>query len=361
MRTPILAAAAAAAAASFVPAHAQSSVTLFGVIDATITRQSTDNRHRVVLQGDGNTSSRLGFRGVEDLGGGLSANFWLEAGFNPDTGLGAASNSNNQTSGIAAAPAGTQSLTFGRRSTVGLAGSFGEIRFGRDYVPSFGNLTTSFHPFGTNGVGSSLVLYNPVAAGGTTARTGVRASNAVNYILPGNLGGFYGNAMVAMGENSSNAGAIRDDGDYRGVRVGWRGAGWNMSASTGTTDYATGDYRQSNAGISYQWGAVQLMYLWGRNDVGVTRTTAQTIGTQWRVGPGELRAMYGRLKARGAANDATHIAFGYVYDLSKRTSLYATYATVDNKGTGTAFDVGLAVTNAGGKSTGYELGIKHSF
>lgn len=356
MKTRAFIALATAAAAFGSAANAQSSVTLFGVIDVGVARLSEPNRHRTVMQGDGNTSNRLGFRGVEDLGGGLSAGFWLEASVSPDSGAGGGTNTNNQTSGVVSAGA----ITFGRKSTVSLMGPWGELRLGRDYVPTFSNLTTSMHPFGTNGVGSAGALFFPVAFGGTTGRTSVRASNSVGYFLPAKLGGFYGHAMVALGENASNAGATEDDGNYRGLRLGWRGRGFNTAFATGKTDYATGDYTQTNFGANYQWGPAQIMYLWGRNKVGVSRTTAQMIGTQWRLGPGELRLAHTRLKA-SHANDAVHTAVGYVWDLSKRTALYANYAVIDNKGTGRAFDVGLGVTAAGGKSTGVETGVRHSF
>lgn len=351
----------AAATAALGGAHAQSSVTVFGIIDSGVARLSTTGNSRTVAQSDGNTSNRLGFRGVEGLGGGMTASFWLETGFSGDTGEGAASNANNQGSGVGAATAGRQGLTFGRKSTVSLAGSWGELRLGRDYVPTFLNLTTSMHPFGYNGVGNAAHLFAPVAFGGTTARTNVRASNSVGYFLPAELGGFYGQAMLALGENASNAGATKEDGNYRGFRLGWRGKGFNTAFATGKTDYATGDYKQSNFGANYQWGDVQLMYLWGRNEVGTSRTTAQMVGTQWRLGPGELRFAHTRLKASGVANDATHNAIGYVYDLSKRTALYTNFAVLDNKGTGRAFDVGIAVTTPGGKSKGFEAGIRHAF
>lgn len=353
---PLAALAAAAACAG--GAQAQSSVTLFGVVDLAYTHLSSDaGRSRDLLQGDGNTSSRLGFRGVEDLGGGLAAGFWIEAGFAPDSGAGAASNTNNQAPGAG----GAGGLTFGRKSVVSLGGRWGEVRVGRDYVPSFLNLTAAMHPFGTNGVGSAGHLFYPVAFGGTTARTSVRASNSLGYVLPGNLGGFYGQAMVAIGENASDAGATRRDGNYRGARLGWRGHGFNTAVAIGKTDYANGDYTQSNFGLNYQWGPAQLMYLWGRNEVGTSRTTAQMIGTQWRLGPGELRLAQTRLKAQGTASDATHSAIGYVWTLSKRTALYGTYAAIRNKGVGTAFDVGLGVNAPGGRSQGLEAGIRHTF
>jgi predicted porin len=162
-------------------ASAQSSVTLFGVVDAAVQSIRGDGNGSVLrMATSSNASSRLGFRGVEDLGGGMSASFWLEAGLNNDSGLGAGSNTNNQAGGAAAAPAGTQGLVFNRRSTVSLNGGFGEVRFGRDYTPSFWNLTV-FDPFGTLGVASSSNLTNAqgvFAAGITAVRASLAASTA---------------------------------------------------------------------------------------------------------------------------------------------------------------------------------------
>lgn len=337
--------------------QAQSSVTVFGVVDVGLTRLTGNTVHQTLVNTDGNTSSRFGFRGVEELGQGLKLGFWLESGFSPDTGVGGSTNTNNQTP----AAGSTTGFSFGRRSIISLTGAFGEVRVGRDYVPTFANLTVSMHPFGTNGVGSSGVLFYPVAAGGTTARTNVRAFNSIGYALPATLGGWYGHAMVALGENASNAGAQKDDGNYRGARVGYQSGPFNAAVASGTTRYATGNYQQSNAAANYKLGPVQLMALWGRNKVGVTRTTAQMVGLVWQLGPGELRLAHTGLKSSGVASDATHTALGYVMTLSKRTALYTTAARVNNKGTGRAFNVGLPVTVAGGNSSGFEVGIRHSF
>ena len=78
--------------------------------------------------------SRLGFRGTEDLGGGLNASFWLEAGLNNDNGTGASTSTNNSTSTSQAGASGSQGLTFNRRSTVSLASTWGELRLGRDAI-----------------------------------------------------------------------------------------------------------------------------------------------------------------------------------------------------------------------------------
>jgi len=117
------------ALAAVASAQAQSSVTVFGVADIGYVHTSASGVSKNQLASDGNTSSRLGFRGTEDLGGGMKAGFWLEGALAIDS------------------PA-TLSLT--RRSTVELMGNFGEIRLGRDYVPTFTNLTVANHPFGAN-------------------------------------------------------------------------------------------------------------------------------------------------------------------------------------------------------------------
>lgn len=344
----------AALAAASAPASAQ--VTVFGVIDMGLNHAAADGAGSLKrAEGDGNTSSRLGFRGVEDLGDGWRANFWIESAINVDVGTSGATSTNNKDS------VNTGGLTWGRRSTVGLQGPFGELRLGRDYVPSFANLTTAMHPFGTNGVGSAGHLFYPVNAGGTTVRTNVRASNSLGYFIPDNALGVYGAAMVALGEQTPGT-ATAHDGNHRGARIGWRAGGFNIAAAAGRTTYATGDYTQSNVGLNYQWGPAKLMALWGRNQVGVTRTRAQMIGTQVAVGGvGEVRLHYTKLKAEAVANDASHWAIGYVHDLSKRTSLYATYGRIDNDGTGTRFNNGQSVLTPGGASRGADLGIKHAF
>ena len=348
--------AAAALGLGAAAASAQSTVTVFGLLDAGITRlKSGGAGSQTLLNTDANTSSRLGFRGSEDLGGGLKANFWIEAAISPDTGTGGASSTNNKDS------VNTGALTFGRRATVGLQADWGELRLGRDYVPSFSNLTTAMHPFGTNGVGSSGALFYPVSAGGTTVRTNVRASNAIGYFLPANAAGVYGALMVASGEQPSGT-ATSKDGDHQGIRLGWRNERWNVAAATGKTRYATGDYTQSNVGANLQLGAVKLMALWGENKVGATRTRAQMLGTQWAVSElGELRLAYSRLQARGVASDATHWAIGYVHELSRRTGVYATAARITNKGSGNRFNVGLAATTPGGSGSGVDIGLRHSF
>jgi predicted porin len=380
MKKSLIALAVMAAAGA---ASAQSSVTLFGIVDANYNYIKGDgNGHISRLTNSGYNSSRLGFRGTEDLGGGMSASFWLEAGLQNDNGAGAATNTNNQATGAPlAGMAGGQGLTFNRRSTVSLAGNWGELRLGRDYVPTFWNLTV-FDPFGTNGVGSStnLTISAGTGIGGSGVSgvlTTVRASNSIGYFLPPNLGGFYGQVMYAMGENASTA-ANKDDGRYMGGRIGFASGPFNVAASYGETKFnaatvPNGDYRAYNFGGQWDFGMAKLMAQWTHDEIRAAvnppKQDSYLIGGLIPVGAGEIRLSWvhanvktPRVFAGGiTVDDADQFALGYVHNLSKRTAVYATYAWVDNKGAGNGFNNGRQVIDAGGKSQGFDLGIRHSF
>jgi len=320
-------------------ASAQSTVTLFGVVDlnARNVKNGSNNALNSLSQ-DGNASSRLGFRGVEDLGGGLSAGFWLEGALNPDTGT----------------PGG---FMFQRRSTVSLLGGWGELRLGRDYTPSFWN-TTIFDPFGTNGVGSFLNLGNNVL--GTGATTFVRANNSVGYLLPSNLGGLYGQVQTSAGEGV-------DANKQTSVRVGYAAGPFNVAASTGTTKTLPNNYKHSNVALSWNFGFMNLMGQYDMSDAGPREQKTYLIGTVVPLGQGEFKFSYSKADQSGAgfdAADADQIAVGYVYNLSKRTAMYGHYARIKNKGgaTGANFTIGGGVGAATGTtSKGYEVGVRHSF
>ncbi len=372
-------------------ASAQSSVTLFGVVDATYAHGSgsgVGSSSKSQLTNSGYNSSRIGFRGTEDLGGGMSASFWLEAGVNNDNGSGAATNLNNQATGTGAATAGTQGLTFNRRSTVSLASGLGELRLGRDYSPQFWNQTV-FDPFGTNGVGTTQTLNSGL--GGLTA---VRASNSIGYFLPGNLGGFYGQFQHYLGENNQTGVATEDDGKGSAIRLGYANGPVNVAIATSSTKYAQtaavaavlpaqgvtgvsadtpasaavaaggGNVKSTNLGGSYDFGVASLMALVTRDRVSsATSVTGKgaLIGGLIPLGAGQIRVAYSTYKTNtAAAPKSKKIALGYVHNLSKRTALYTTFARVTNSG-GASQALNGAVTAANARSTGYDFGIKHSF
>ncbi len=391
MKKTLIALAVLAAAGT---ASAQSSVTLFGVVDATLAHGSGSVANKTALVPSGYNSSRLGFRGTEDLGGGLSASFWLEAGLNNDNGTGAATNTNNRSTGggvfttyargstlpsgaVCSATAftpdgaagcnvsnttnGNQGLTFNRRSTVSLAGGWGEIRLGRDYTPQFWTMTI-FDPFGTNGVGTYIGLNT-----GITGSTAVRASNSMGYFLPGNLGGFYGQAQYYLGELASNtANVSADDGKGYGVRLGYAGGPINVAlAFSKTNNTVGGDIKQNNVGGQYDFGVAQLMgqYEWDTGPVGGVSHKGKgwLLGGLVPVGVGQIRVAYSQYKV-DVTGDPTvkQWALGYVHNLSKRTALYATYAHVTDSG-GQSFALNGATTSVNGSSSGYDFGLRHAF
>jgi predicted porin len=398
-------------------ASAQSSVTLFGVVDASISGYSSTSRDlngatflnpfylnqgsvkvsRRELANSGYNSSRIGFRGTEDLGGGLAASFWLEAPISNDDGQ----------QGIA---------TFARRSTVSLSGGFGEVRLGRDYTPTFWN-DTVFDPFGTNGVGTNLIstasgtfgnFGTPNASTAPFTNVGTnnstRASNSIGYFLPPNLGGFYGQLMYAFSEKTKydpglatpNVANNSRQGRYVGGRFGYANGPLDVAIAYGSStvgdQYYVGTTTKVNTlnlGASYDFGPVKLFgevskaknkvdyeiepFLGGRPDVDLT---GYLLGVTVPVGAGLIRASYSHVKYDNnapvvlfapAVEDpkANKLALGYVHNLSKRTALYATIARVSNKN-GAALNVGgpAFISNAvftPKTSTGYDFGIRHAF
>lgn len=342
-------------------AHAQSSTTLFGIMDATVAYGSGSIGNRIRLANSGNSSSRLGIRAVEDLGSGMSASFWLEAGINNDEGTGQASNTNNQASGAAPAGAAAGGLTFNRRSTVSLAGKWGELRLGRDYTPQFWNLAR-FDPFGFVGVGATQTA----STAAVTGPTAVRASNSLGLLTSANLGGFYGQFAHYRGENPSNAPNPKD-GTGDGLRVGYANAAIDVALALSRTRYAAGDVSQHNLGASYDFGFARVMgqYTRDRNE-GAAGGTAQgrgiLLGTVVPVGAGEFKASFSSYRTAVGATEPTtrKYAIGYVYNLSKRTAAYATLARLSNSG-GASAALNAAATGANQSSRGYDVGLRHAF
>lgn len=339
-------------------ASAQSSVTLFGIVDAAMQLGSGSTADRTQLGSGANSSSRIGFRGVEDLGGGMSASFWLESALSVDNGTGGTTNTNNQTSGTS----GGGGMTFGRRSTVSLTGGWGEMRLGRDYSAQYYN-RFEFDPFGNNGVGSSQT--NVGSLGGPVSS---RVSNAIMYFLPPNLGGFHGQLQHYRGENASNAGATADDGTGSGIRLGYRAGPLNVAIAHARTQYArtatSGDITSSNIAARYDFGAFVAMGGYYRDRVdtlaGLTGSGAQ-IGGIYRVGVGDIKVQWSNYKTTATGSPETKkISLGYVHNLSKRTALYGTYARVSNSG-GATTALNGATTAANQSSSGVDLGVRHSF
>ena len=350
---------------------AQSSVTVWGVVDAAVSRGTSDLNSVTRLVGSGISSSQLGFRGTEDLGGGMKANFWLEAGLSNDSGAGGATTTNNQAAGTgtSATALGSQGLTFNRRSTVSLTGGFGEIRLGRDYTPQFWNWTV-YDPFGTNGVGTNRAMLGSVALGGTTGSTtgtAVRASNSVTYLYNHGANATYaaGNqglhAAVQMyyGENVSTS-ATPNDGDGTGIRVGYNAGPLSAAVGYGQTKFAAGNMTMTNFGASYNLGVANLIAQITKDQLGTVKGDGMLVGVTAPMGAGLVRASYSTYENKATLADSQQVAVGYVHNLSKRTRAYVTYANVKN-GNGATAALGGATGVANKASSGFDIGMTHSF
>lgn len=361
---------------AFGAVHAQSSVTMFGIMDLGVQRTTAGGVGSVnAVSNGGLSTSRLGFRGSEDLGGGLRAGFWLEGSLNPDNGTGRATNTNNQASG--ATTAGP--LAFDRESYVSLSSDgLGEVRVGRDFVPTHYN-SIYFDPFNANGVARAG---NFTFAGVTAAPlpSAIDGSNTVSYWLP-KLGGFYGMAMVGTGENVSPA-ANENDGNFAGARVGFAAGAFDVAAAvTRTRNVSTaviGDYTHANIGGSWDAGFAKFYALYNVVKVnllaGQVRKNTAELGAIIPAGDvGRIRVSYAALDDRSDAtlrnangtlqstNDARQFGIGYIHFLSKRTALYTTYAHLSNRGQARYVVSGGPAPLGGQNSSGLEFGVRHLF
>ena len=341
-------------------AFAQSSVTAFGIVDANARSIKNGSTSIKQLGNNGYSANQLGFRGIEDLGGGLQAGFWIESALSPDVGTATTENGSSK--------------FWQRRSTVSLIGKFGEVRLGRDLDPSYLNIANE--AFGNLGTGSLLNFvtgFVPVSTGTGTGTAGVvttvvRADNMIAYIAPSDLGGFFGSAAVAAGEGVAG-------GKYKAGRVGYAAGPIFVAVGLGTTQTATkDDYKLSNIAASYDLGVVKFLGLYNVQKWGNLEQKLMSLGALVPVGSFVLRASVVRVDQSGFsaagvntnANDSGLVALGGVYFLSKRTALYTTASRISNKGAA-AFSVsgvpGVVpfALATGTKSSGYEFGLRHSF
>ncbi|MDB5955230.1 porin [Ramlibacter sp.] len=347
-------------------ALAQSNVTIFGFVDATVGHYNVAGVQSVTkMVSGGNQASRLGFRGTEDLGGGLAAGFWIEGQFATDTGAGSGSNTNNTASGNGTGQSG---FSFNRRSTVSLFTPAGELRLGRDYNPTVWQ-NVWWDPFLASGVASATNLaFAGTSGAGVNA---MRNSNSIGYVYNSsvyvdNRVGLYGQAQYAMGEGTSGT-ATASDGDVVAALVGYRYGAFNGSIAYSKTKLASvRDYTQTNAGGAWDLGVVKLYGEYGIANSGMpgTRYSSYMIGAKIPLGSGYIPVALQTVSQNNAADSkANQYAIGYVYNFSIKTAIYASYARIANKS-----GMGLTVGNGSGlpgspnaTSSGTEIGLRTTF
>ena len=351
------------------PAHAQlpatpgqSSLIIYGIADIGLVGERGGAAGNVTKITSGPaSSSRLGFKGSEDLGGGLSAFFILEAGYSVDTGNFASANT-----------------PFNRQALVGLRNRAGTLSVGRQTTPYHNALVAVADPFGTGYAGS---IKNAFPDWGTNARS----NNTVMYATP-DINGMSADAAYSPGEQAGSTEAGRQMGasvGYNGGRFNVRLAYNHKNADTAATGDAPAVRRGSGSNkllaANYDIGVARLFFAVGidrgfnsaplgntGNPYGGVAPTASTDGREVLLGmaiplsTGTFMASIMHKDDRTGFNqDANTWGIGYVYPVSKRSSMYAAFGAINNRN-----GAGYTVANnseAGSGDRAYNLGLRHSF
>lgn len=309
-------------------ASAQTNVTIYGIVDAAVERFDTNTTSATWALTDANTSfnkngSRIGFKGTEDLGGGLSAIFTLENGFNVDNGT-----------------IGQGGRLFGRQAFVGLQGGFGAVKLGRQYTPMHLALDT-IDPFGTGMAGSITRLFN---------NNGTRTDNTINYSM--SAAGLTGQLAYTLGEVAGSQSASRQIGLGLGYANGPINVQFAYQDANNATN--TGDTKTALLGASYNLGVAKLhaAVQTDKTETGAVTSVKDRnwmLGVSAPVGAGEVRASFLRSDDRLANADVDQYGLGYVHNLSKRTNVYTSYARQNDK----------SVANV--DNNVFNVGVQHKF
>jgi predicted porin len=337
-----LAAALVASAPLF--AAAQNNVQMYGIMDAAVSAEDNGVNGRNTVVNSGNqSSSRLGFRGTEDLGNGLKAIFNLEAGVAIDTGAG-------------------DSALFGRRSVVGLEGDFGTLTVGREYSP-IASVAGATDITGQGFYGSNLSAFGTTstAAGGRLTR---RLSNSVNY-KSASLSGFKVLATFSAAPNNAEP-LTGPNNNLKGVGLEYASGGLYVGGAYHTYKrVANGDDKEYAVGAGYKFGEVEVKGNWLVADPeAAARFTQYNLGVAFGFGPGKAFVNLQQNKlATGERGNA--FAIDYSYALSKRTNLYTGYARMRNNGSASfalnSSSVALAAGAKGADPSVFNVGVRHTF
>jgi len=310
-------------------AQAQSSVTLYGLVDAWagMTKNLGASDRAAVVNSGGMSTSYWGMKGSEDLGNGLKAIFTLEAFFRPDTGKGGRFDGDT---------------FFARNSFVGLqSNSWGSIKLGRN-TPQYFVSTILFNPFGDSYTFSPMVFHTYLGNGRTGA-AGISGlvgdsgwNNSILYSTP-DINGFTGTLMYGAGEQAGHNGQNKFGAGFLYFRGNFAATAAfqqvRFDANPGDLNALVAGFQRQTAtqlGASYDFGVVKLygQYQYIKNTIatGDAKSNGGQLGVSIPVGPGSVLASYAYTKTSGAADVKRNTwAIGYDYSLSKRTDVYAAY------------------------------------
>lgn len=373
------------------PVFAQSQVTVYGVIDVGVESVKYSNNAGALtrMMTSGNTTNRIGFKGSEDLGNGMKANFVLEGQPYPDVGTQGSNTAGN-------------GATWHRTSTVGLsAANWGSVNLGSQYTPWF-SARAANDIFYTAGAGSNYTNFE---------RSNTRISNSIRFDSI-SYNGFSMAAAYGFGQaagydtQEGQASDKKELGRLVGLNLAYVNGplalrygyekyriGQSESTIAGSTDL---DSKANTINGSYDFKVVKLLAGWAsyKNDINAGTVFGNTVAAltpadekSWYIGAtmpvfGKdlLKAEYSRLKddtPTGAtgSKDTQMFAIGYEHPMSKRTTLYATYAKLKNdSGSQRQFLSDNAVATcsaavlpatgclaAGFDPSSFQMGVRHSF
>lgn len=312
----------AAALAFSAGAWAQSSVTVFGFIEAQVGRQTQDSKATKLFDMGG---SRLGFKGDEDLGGGLKASFYLEHRLNPDDGT-----------------VGGGATFWKGGSWVGLSSNeLGAVKLGRWWSQAFLKSQYAADPFGMGTLGEGTygtVGCGPAFRGGCLGAFWVNNSVSYEHSVSGfSFGAQYSVEGVGpVGEHPANVGVSYAAGPL------YVGAGYEVSND------GSKDARWASLAATYDFGVAKLYAGYGSGqDAAKLKRRNVIVGASAPVGAGEVIVSY-NVQDQDSVRVEQLLSLGYKYHLSKRTNLFAVVAN-DSK------------APAGTTKSGYALGMFHSF
>lgn len=325
-------------------AHAQSSVQFTGIVDAYAgsMKMAGDASRQSAVNSGGLTTSWFGFKGSEDLGGGLKANFALTSFFRGDEG---------------AQGRFTNDALFSRDANVSLSGGFGSVLVGRWMAPNFLPSVIG-NPLGDSFAFSPLILHMNVplfngsgwTSGTTPADTGW--SNQIVYSTP-KFGGFQANIQYQFGEvagdnGKKNIGAnffyfggpLTVTGFYERDQIK------NYPLASGASTLIGATKKDWALHGSYDFGMVKPFLSYGQAKADNSDSKAKTVqlGASIPAGPaGKVLVDWVRTEKTITDVKRTTATLGYDYNLSKRTDVYAMYMNdrITNQTTGNSFGVGV--------------------
>jgi predicted porin len=310
--------------------YAQDALYIYGIMDTGIVSDhgSSANCSILQLQSGLQSQSRLGFKGKEDLGGGMSADFDLESAINVNN-------------GALAFPG----LLFGSQVWSGLTGSLGSVKFGRMFTPYFGAIATT-DPFDATGPGDATRLYGA---------SGYRMNNTVKYTLP-DQGGWYGDFAYGFGGVAGDTVANRE----LSFDFGYLKGPLDIKVASHRADNATASnaVRNTMVGGTYDLANVKIWMSYAADKDDISLDTRQMlVGVTMPVGPHVFAADYIRKTDKFNTNaNANQTVFAYYYYLSKRTNTYTIYSRLANDSAAS-----YSVAIPGTTDNIFAVGIRHKF